>query len=142
MKACLMLGDRKEAADKGQKERVDYSRLGLSGEPRHSAGKDMGTRKCLGETPMSPQRNLLLLVAWVDKQYGAAFRLTEALPWAGHPGHSPPPAAIISCVQMARASLIWDNQVVGAQLGPGPLCQAVMGQPQLERPCRPGPGAL
>lgn len=52
---------------------------------------------------------------------------------AGFPLHSPLPSAIISCVQMVTGSLIWDNQRVGAQLGPGPLCWAMKDQPQLER---------
>lgn len=43
---------------------------------------------------------------------------------------------------MVTGSLIWDNRRVGAQLGPRPLCWAVVGQPQLERPCTQGPGAL
>lgn len=50
----------------------------------------------------------------------------EHSPWGGHRQtqcpHSPPSAAIISCVQMVTGSLIWDNQWVRAQLGPGPLC--------------------
>ena len=43
---------------------------------------------------------------------------------------------------MVTGSLIRDNRRVGAQLGPGPLCCSVMGQPQLERSRRQGPGAL
>lgn len=51
--------------------------------------------------------------------------------------YSPPPATIIICVQMVPGSLIWDNRWVTAQLGPGPLCLAMMGQPQLEKKQRP-----
>lgn len=43
---------------------------------------------------------------------------------------------------MVTGSLLWDNQRVGAQLGSGPLCWAMKGQPQLERFSRQGLRAL